>query len=649
MPAESLIVGVDLSPIKPIPRTTTFQGDIASDKCRATIRQHIKNWKVDTVLHDGAPNVGTAWVQDAFSQAELVLQALKLSIEFLREGGIFITKVFRSKDYNALLWVFNQLFHKVDATKPPASRNVSAEIFVVCRGFKAPNRIDPKLLDPRSVFAELQGPAPNNEAKVFNPEQKKRKREGYEEGHYTQFKEAPASHFIETTDPIAMLGELNKLSFQSLPNGDIALAVLSKLPETTNEIRQCCSDLKVLGRKEFRILLKWRLKAREILGLSKRKITPQDHGDDEVAEVESMDEELRNQEDLERLHDNEVSKKRKEKRRLNAKKQKEIFRMQMHMIHPKDIGLEQSGPHGEDSMFSLSSMGKAHADTNVPEVPMSQPFQDSNGSSNESETEIETDEEEDKLDEELDALYNRYQERIAAASAENRARRARAEEGSGDSNGFSEEQKSQSEDDFDGTNHLPVIGTEGLGPHVSIHTNSKRQEKHAELTKRASTFFDNIVFKDIDGLAEEGDHESKAVIDKDLLHKPSAGQSSEEDPAVELSRKSIVFKNGAAERLSLSAGTNENRASDPASSRDVEHRTSSKDDDDVYSNTGNAKRELRTNTRDEDGSGRLGELVNLTPLDLLSDYACRHRHYYCGSNDASATGCHWCSLSSRPC
>ncbi len=90
--------------------------------------------------------------------------------------------MFRSKDYNALLWVLNQLFTKVDATKPPSSRNVSAEIFVVCRGFKAPKRIDPRLLDPRSVFEDLAAPAPNNEAKVYNPEVKKRKREGYEEG-----------------------------------------------------------------------------------------------------------------------------------------------------------------------------------------------------------------------------------------------------------------------------------------------------------------------------------------------------------------------------------------------------------------------------------------------------------------------------------
>ena len=549
MPPHSLIVGVDLAPIKPIPRCITFQSDITTDKCRATLRQHLKHLKADAVLHDGAPNVGTAWVQDAFTQAELVLQSVKLATEFLAEGGTFVTKIFRSKDYNSLLWVFNQLFTKVEATKPPSSRTVSAEIFVVCRGYKAPKHLDPKFLDARSVFAELADPTPNNEAKVFNPEKKKRKREGYEEGDWTQFKEVPVSEFIQTVDPIAMLGSLNKLSFEQKPNGDIALATIDKMPETTKEIRDCCADLKVLGRADFKRLLRWRLRVRDIFGFSTKKkdeetkAAQEAQEGDEVARIEDMDDEMKLQEELERLKEKDSKVKRKQRRVENERKQKEIVRMQMNMTTPFEIGLEQAGPIGEDSMFALKSIDKAGALSKIARGKMAQIVERKPEDS--SDEEQFTNDEEDLLERNLDEMYGDYVEQRSARDAKYRAKRSRKEGDDGEWNGFSDnegeesndEELVQDEDDDSSEDENEEVKT--------LITELDHEEiSNKGLTKRATRFFDQDIFKGIDELdALEDDEDSGIDVEADVgLKMEEEGEEVLEQrlSAMKVTKQSIV-------------------------------------------------------------------------------------------------------------
>eukprot|EP00928_Gymnodinium_smaydae_P070315 TRINITY_DN54177_c0_g1_i1.p1 TRINITY_DN54177_c0_g1~~TRINITY_DN54177_c0_g1_i1.p1 ORF type:complete len:998 (-),score=295.89 TRINITY_DN54177_c0_g1_i1:174-3167(-) len=262
MPLGSKIIAIDLCPIKPIQGVTCIQSDITSDKCRSLVRKELKGEKADVVLHDGAPNVGSSWVKDAYGQCELTLQSARIACEHLKQGGCFVTKVFRSADYNSLLWVFNQLFTKVEATKPQSSRNVSAEIFCICTGFKA-GKIDPRFFDPKWVFMETVDPEPTGAARETKGAgatlsdlmkgREKKHRGGYEPGD--DMKILPAHTFIQAENPAQLLVTHHRMSLDAAGSEEY-----SKHELTTDEIRELCADLQILGKRDLTQLLKWRMR-----------------------------------------------------------------------------------------------------------------------------------------------------------------------------------------------------------------------------------------------------------------------------------------------------------------------------------------------------------------------------------------------------
>uniref|UniRef100_M8CFG3 AdoMet-dependent rRNA methyltransferase spb1 n=1 Tax=Aegilops tauschii TaxID=37682 RepID=M8CFG3_AEGTA len=58
-------------------------------RCRSATRRLIDTF--DVVLHDGSPNVGSAWAQEATAQSALVIDAVRLATMFLAPNGTFVT------------------------------------------------------------------------------------------------------------------------------------------------------------------------------------------------------------------------------------------------------------------------------------------------------------------------------------------------------------------------------------------------------------------------------------------------------------------------------------------------------------------------------------------------------------------------------
>ena len=284
MPVASLVLGVDLVPIKPIRGAKSFVGDITSPECYARIKTELQHFKADTILHDGAPNLGASWERDAYMQNELVLSALKLATHFLRPGGLFLTKVFRSSDYNSLMYIFSKLFNNVTATKPIASRATSAEIFVVCRGYQAPSSIDPKLLNPKYVFMETNDLGDKEVIKSLRqlaPSKIHRSRGGYDESLGPLLtRNATLPEFLDCQNPYQFLADHGKLT-----SDDDKSKELLEIEKPPKYFAEYCEDLKVLGRAELSLLLKWRMKA-------KRKTAPHTDEITEIQEEPDSDQEL---------------------------------------------------------------------------------------------------------------------------------------------------------------------------------------------------------------------------------------------------------------------------------------------------------------------------------------------------------------------
>ncbi|KAI1729350.1 ftsJ-like methyltransferase domain-containing protein [Ditylenchus destructor] len=349
MPVSSLRIGVDLVPIKSIPNCITLQGDITEEKTRHMVKKELQTWEADCVLHDGAPNVGSNWGHDAFQQNCLTLYALRLTTQILRKNGYFVTKIFRSSDWQQLVGVFEKLFRKVHVWKPAASRLESAEIFVVCERYLKPAKVDPELLDVKKVFLQ------QSEEKSANPmlmlttrkKDKKPKAEGYEDGDISLFHEVKASDFLRSHEALLLLTTASCITLDS--------DKYKESPHTNPEILECIKDIKVCGPSELRTILMWRKKINADLR-KEQKSNNEEKENESTEPVETPEEkELREIDELiQSAQADEKTKLRKKKRKLLKEKARHEERKKFDMVREGD-----SIQVDDHELFSLRQIMKA--------------------------------------------------------------------------------------------------------------------------------------------------------------------------------------------------------------------------------------------------------------------------------------------------
>jgi 23S rRNA (uridine2552-2'-O)-methyltransferase len=134
--ASGTIIALDMLDFEPVDGVRFLQGDFRDEQVLAQLEAELGGRAVDLVVSDMAPNLSGVAVSDSARISHLVELALEFSARHLRPQGALVCKVFHGSGYSQLVELFKQRFRSVKPIKPRASRDRSAETFLVGLGLK---------------------------------------------------------------------------------------------------------------------------------------------------------------------------------------------------------------------------------------------------------------------------------------------------------------------------------------------------------------------------------------------------------------------------------------------------------------------------------------------------------------------------------
>lgn len=134
--ARGCLIGVDLSPTLPVAAAMILSGDFTTVETQAALRAALNGATVDVVLSDMAAATIGHPATDHLRIIALVEEAAAFAATVLRPGGVLVAKVFAGGTEHTLLRTLKRDYARVGHDKPPASRQESAETYLIATGFR---------------------------------------------------------------------------------------------------------------------------------------------------------------------------------------------------------------------------------------------------------------------------------------------------------------------------------------------------------------------------------------------------------------------------------------------------------------------------------------------------------------------------------
>jgi 23S rRNA (uridine2552-2'-O)-methyltransferase len=133
---DGTIIALDVLDFEPIEGVHFIQGDFREEAVLRQLEELLAGRPVDVVISDMAPNLSGIESADAARIADLVELAVEFAGAHLKPQGALVCKVFHGSGYSQLAKLFKERFRTVKPIKPKASRDKSAETFLVGLGLK---------------------------------------------------------------------------------------------------------------------------------------------------------------------------------------------------------------------------------------------------------------------------------------------------------------------------------------------------------------------------------------------------------------------------------------------------------------------------------------------------------------------------------